>query len=60
MKLGIYIMAPELISTSYVINPAHQFVCLGIENVTTTMNTHKIRYMSYQKKVDYFFLELLI
>jgi hypothetical protein len=27
MKLGTYIMAPELISTVYFINISHQFVC---------------------------------
>jgi hypothetical protein len=26
MKLGMYIMAPEPISTAYIINPSHQYV----------------------------------
>jgi hypothetical protein len=30
MKLGICIMAPEPISTVYVINPSHQSVCLNL------------------------------
>jgi hypothetical protein len=30
MKLGMYIMAPELISTTYFINPSHQSVCLYV------------------------------
>jgi hypothetical protein len=30
MKLGMYIMAPEPISTEYFINPSHQFVCLYV------------------------------
>jgi hypothetical protein len=29
MKLGMYIMALELISTAYFINPSHQSVCLS-------------------------------
>jgi hypothetical protein len=30
MKLGMYIMAPEPISTAYVINPSHQSVCIYV------------------------------
>jgi hypothetical protein len=30
MKLGMYIMAPEPISTAYFINPSHQSVCLFV------------------------------
>jgi hypothetical protein len=30
MKLGIYIMAPEPISTAYFENPSHQSVCLYV------------------------------
>jgi hypothetical protein len=30
MKLGMYIMAPEPISTAYYINPSHQSVCLYV------------------------------
>jgi hypothetical protein len=30
MKLGMYIMAPEPISTVYFINPSHQSVCTCI------------------------------
>jgi hypothetical protein len=30
MKLGMYIMAPEPISTAYFINPTYQFVCLYV------------------------------
>jgi hypothetical protein len=30
MKFGMYIMAPEPISTAHVINPSHQFVCLYV------------------------------
>jgi hypothetical protein len=30
MKLGMCIMAPEPISTSYFINPSHQSVCLYV------------------------------
>jgi hypothetical protein len=47
MKLGMYIMAPEPISTAYSINPFHQSVhpptvarqWLG-KNVTVATNTH--------------------
>jgi hypothetical protein len=30
MELGMYIMAPEPISTAYFINPSHQYVCLYV------------------------------
>jgi hypothetical protein len=30
MKLGMYIMAPELISTAYLLNPSRQSVCLYV------------------------------
>jgi hypothetical protein len=30
MKLGMYIIAPEPISTAYFINPSHQSVCLYV------------------------------
>jgi hypothetical protein len=30
MRLGMYIMAPEPISTAYFINPSHQSVCLYV------------------------------
>jgi hypothetical protein len=30
IKLGMYIMAPELISTPYFINPSYQSVCLHV------------------------------
>jgi hypothetical protein len=30
MKLGMYIMAPEPVSTAYFINPSHQSVCLYV------------------------------
>jgi hypothetical protein len=30
MKLDMYIMAPELISTAYFINPSRQSVCLHV------------------------------
>jgi hypothetical protein len=30
MKLGMYSMAPEPISTAYFINPSHQSVCLFV------------------------------
>jgi hypothetical protein len=47
----MYIMAPEPISTAYVINPSHQSVCLYVypsivarqrfgKNVTAATNTH--------------------
>jgi hypothetical protein len=50
MKLGMYIMAPEPISTAYFINPSHQSLYLYVyppivarerlgENVTTATNT---------------------
>jgi hypothetical protein len=50
MKLGIYIMAPELILTVCFINPSHQSVCLYVcppiiarqklgKNVTTASDT---------------------
>jgi hypothetical protein len=49
MKLCMYIMASEPISTSYFINPSHQSVCLCIsptvarqrlgKNVTAATNT---------------------
>jgi hypothetical protein len=51
MKLGMYTMAPEPISTANFINPAHQSVCLYVysfivaeqrlgKNVTAATNTH--------------------
>jgi hypothetical protein len=51
MKLGMYIMAPEPISTEYIINPSHQPVCLYVyptivarqwigKKVTGTVNIH--------------------
>jgi hypothetical protein len=51
MKLGLYIMALEPISTAYFINPSHQSVCLYVyppvgarqqqgKNVTTAKDTH--------------------
>jgi hypothetical protein len=53
-KLGIYIMAPQPISTAYFINPSHQSVCMHVnpfiiprqrfgENVTAATNTHNNR-----------------
>jgi hypothetical protein len=30
MKLGMYIMSPEPVSTAYFINPSHQSVCLYV------------------------------
>jgi hypothetical protein len=30
MKLDMYVMATEPISTAYYINPSHQFVCLYV------------------------------
>jgi hypothetical protein len=30
MKLGVYIMDPEPISTAFFINPSHQSVCLSV------------------------------
>jgi hypothetical protein len=32
MKLGIYIMAPESISTAYFINPSHQSLCYHVHH----------------------------
>jgi hypothetical protein len=51
MKLGMFIMAPEPISTAYFINPSHQSVCLYVypvivarqrlgKKVTAATNTH--------------------
>jgi hypothetical protein len=51
MKLGMYIMAPEPISTAYFINPSHQSMCLYVyppviarqwldKNVAAATNTH--------------------
>jgi hypothetical protein len=51
MKLGVYIMAPEPVSTAYFLNPSHQPVCLYVnpsivarqrlgKNVTAATNTH--------------------
>jgi hypothetical protein len=53
IKLGMYIMAPEPISTAYFINPSHQRVCLYVyppivagqqlgKNVIAATNTHEI------------------
>jgi hypothetical protein len=36
MKLGMCIMAPELTSTAYFINPSHQSVCLHVYPTTVT------------------------
>jgi hypothetical protein len=51
MKLGMYILAPESISTAYLINPSHQSLCLFVytpivarqrlgKNFTPATNTH--------------------
>jgi hypothetical protein len=51
MKVGMYIMAREPISTAYLINPSNQSVCLNMypaivarqwlgKNVTAATNTH--------------------
>jgi hypothetical protein len=51
MKLGMYFMALAPISTTYYINPSHQFVCLYVyllivvgqplgKNVTAATNIH--------------------
>jgi hypothetical protein len=49
MKCGMYIMAPESISTAYFINPSPQSGCLSFiiiareelgKNVTAAMNTY--------------------
>jgi hypothetical protein len=51
MKLGMQIMAPESISTAYIMNPSHQSVCLCVYTpivarqrlgkiVTEATNTH--------------------
>jgi hypothetical protein len=51
MKLDMYIMATEVISTAYFINPSHQYLWLHVyllivarqrfgRNVITAMNTH--------------------
>jgi hypothetical protein len=53
MKLGMYIMTPESISTAYFINPSHQSVCLYVyspivvkqrlgKNVTAATNSQAI------------------
>jgi hypothetical protein len=53
MKLGMYIMATEPISTAYFINPSHQSLCLYVyptivarqrlgKNITAATNTHTI------------------
>jgi hypothetical protein len=52
MKLGMYIMAPEPISTAYFIDPSHQSVSVSVspivarqrldKNFTAAMNTHAI------------------
>jgi hypothetical protein len=39
MKLGMYIMTPEAISTPYFINPSHQSMCLPGKIVTAATNT---------------------
>jgi hypothetical protein len=51
IKFGLYIMAPEPLSTTYFINPSHQSVCLYVysfifrrqrlgKNVTAATNTY--------------------
>jgi hypothetical protein len=51
MQLGVYIMAPELISTAYFINTSYQSVYLFVyspvvarqrlgKNITSATNTH--------------------
>jgi hypothetical protein len=51
MKVGVYIMAPDSISTVHFIKPIHQSVCLCVylpvvarhwqsKNITLTTNTH--------------------
>jgi hypothetical protein len=52
MKLGMYIIVPESISTAYFKYPSHQSVCLYVcpsivarqrlgKSVTAAMNTHE-------------------
>jgi hypothetical protein len=52
-KIGMHIIAPEPISTAYLINPSDQYVCLYVypsivarqrlgKNVTVGTNTHAI------------------
>jgi hypothetical protein len=44
MKLGIYIMTPEPISTAYFINPSHQSVCLYMYPLSLLGNGSVKRY----------------
>jgi hypothetical protein len=65
MKLGMYIMAPEPISTAYFVIPSHQSVCLYVyvagqrfsKNVTAATNTdatiEELLDVSYQSKTGY-------
>jgi hypothetical protein len=43
VKLGMYIMTPELISTAYTINPSHQSVCLYVyPHIVTSQRLGKL------------------
>jgi hypothetical protein len=42
MKLGMYIMAPESISTAYFVNPFHQSVCTYVSLLSLLGNARQI------------------
>jgi hypothetical protein len=45
MKLGIYIMASELISKAYIINPSNQSVCMCIPLIVATQQLRVFFYV---------------
>jgi hypothetical protein len=56
MKLGMYIIAPEHISTAYFINPSHQSVCLYVyppivARLQLGKNTHIVSRQQLSKNV---------
>jgi hypothetical protein len=64
MKLGMYTVAPEAISTAYFINPSHQSVCLYVyptivarqrlwKNVTQATNIHVTIELSFSMRSMY-------
>jgi hypothetical protein len=53
MKLGMYIMALEPISTAYFINPSHQCVCMCLLLGNGSVKTLPLQRMHMQQKKNY-------
>jgi hypothetical protein len=49
MKLGTYIIAPEPISTTYLINPSHQSVCLYVYPSISLVGNRSVDKLPWQR-----------